>query len=40
MYVNKDFGNVLKRGEEASELWDKKNAVLRSMGLPTVLMPE
>lgn len=35
-----EFEALLRRGEEAGELWDKKNAVLRSMGLPTVLMPE
>lgn len=35
-----DFETLLRRGEEAGEAWEKKNAELRSMGLPTVIMPD
>ena len=37
---NGDFEALLRRGEDAGEAWEKKNAELRSMGLPTVIMPD
>ena len=35
----KDFDRLEKKGGNIEDAWEKKNAELRSMGLPTVLMP-
>ena len=37
---NGDFEALLRREGDESEAWEKKNAELRSMGLPTVIMPD
>lgn len=37
---NHEFSILRKSGEPLEEPWEKKNATLRSMGLPTVPIPE
>jgi len=36
----KDFEILTKKGGDIEEAWEKKNAELRSMGLPTLPMPQ
>ena len=36
----KDFEILIKKGGDIEDAWEKKNAELRSMGLPTLPMPQ
>ena len=36
----KDFEILAKKGGDIEDAWEKKNAELRSMGLPTLPMPQ